>query len=185
MEDNMQRQEMLRQIDQDLDKLKAQAYKLSGDAEDLAYRIQKFKEEEKQRVPKWAKPKKYSHEYYFTSTKWYKMEDVEQKDNLRWVWHSRDNSGSKLRCWEKQDICFGVQEWELCYDENPPEEQKADAKGPRILNSYPKEKLKYGDIVIWVSGILCSYHAVADMVRCGVTVGALDGYPKTLAIRPK
>ena len=132
----MKRQELLRQLDQEADYLKAKAA-------DLARRIQEFKAAEKQRVPKWAKPKKSTHENEFSLSRWYPVAQPEYTEG-RWVWKSKSNQGFRLTCYEHNDLYFGVQEWELCYSDNPPEEKNVETNY-RVLRL--KEQMQKGDCV--------------------------------------
>jgi hypothetical protein len=81
---------------------------------------QEVKQED--RVPKWARTKEWIAEDKFRHNKWYKV-CAPRKENSprRWEWDSISEGGRSLRCWEHNDTFFGVYEWELCYDDVPPE----------------------------------------------------------------
>jgi hypothetical protein len=81
-----------------------------------------------------------------------------------------------LYCWEHRDDGFGIEEWELCYDDNPPEEKKEERKSVRILGR--NEKIAAEDIIVWNDHLVSIGENIA-----GISVHSLAGYPKTVAIR--
>ena len=98
----MQRQELLRQLDKEIEFLK-------GGVEDVSRRLREFKGEEKQKIPKWAR-----------------TNDVVQCDTKRGKWYrilGKDNQGFFLKD-EKGDKRHPEEysHWEVCYSDNPPEE---------------------------------------------------------------
>jgi hypothetical protein len=104
----MKRQELLRQLDQEVESLKRQLG-------DVSKRLAQFKEEE--RRPKWAKIKTGSAEY-FNPNKWYKIINV-LSDNLFYI---ISETGCMDACRVVGD-CHIHGDWELCYDDNPPMEK--------------------------------------------------------------
>ena len=116
----MKREELLRQLDETVDRLKEEL-------EETTKQLQKFTAEESQRVPKWAKPTKVEDDKYFLANHWYHMEHPWKSGRGNgWVWHSLTKTSENLVCQELNDWGFGVKEWDLCYDDNPPEEKKQD-----------------------------------------------------------
>jgi hypothetical protein len=99
----VKRQELLRQLDEELT-----AQRKSLDA--LAHRIKQFEEEEKQKIPKWAR--RLAGHYDTTEGKWYPVE----KDSHGY--YCRDNKGDWRGITGRENL------WELCYSDNPPEEEK-------------------------------------------------------------
>jgi hypothetical protein len=111
----MKREELLRQLDETVDRLKEEL-------EEATKQLQQFTAEESQRVPKWAKPTKVEDDKYFLANHWYHMEHPWKSETGNgWVWHSLTKTNENLVCQEHNDWGFGVKEWDLCYDDKPPE----------------------------------------------------------------
>jgi hypothetical protein len=119
----VKRQELLRQLDQEAERLKAQA-------DDLARRIKEFKEEEKQRVPKWGRCPT-SANSYVTANKWYRVVDSEGS-----LLHIIDNDGDRIIILRPpMSSPHSGSVWEISYDENCPQEKQ---RVPKWV-MYPKK----------------------------------------------
>jgi hypothetical protein len=109
----MQRQKLLRQLDQEFDVALRENVRQRAALEDMKRRMDQFKEEENQRVPKWAK-RINEGDPRVRLGHWYKVLRVQEgncgleiRDENGEIWHSAYPVERNI--------------WQLCYDNNPPE----------------------------------------------------------------
>jgi hypothetical protein len=153
----MKREELLRQLDQDIESLK-------GCLEDVSHRLWEFEAEEteKQRVPKWVMYPKKTSSLYLTPGKWYRVIGSETQGRYLAVEFITD-SGIKAYSNLKGSAHIDGGDWELWYGDNPPEAKQERTRAqalmdagwvvdpdvppsPRILG--PEEIMQKGDFVV-------------------------------------
>jgi hypothetical protein len=122
----MKRTELLRQLDQEFDVALRENVRQRAALEDMKHRMDQFKEEEKQKVPKWIMYPKKTSSRYIIPGKWYRVEKFEGIGNSMAT--ITTEIGNKSYTNLKGSIHIDGGDWELCYSDNPPEEKKADTE---------------------------------------------------------